>query len=158
MAQLPARKAGRRKATPPLLRALALLVALLLVGSSLGQIAHFLLVPHTLCEHGELVEVHGAAADAEADSHAKAHGTAKSQPGHHDSQPSGTGSAEAHDHCQQLARAQRDLALPVAEASAPVALPGAPLRTSFFDDSQRFAPLAALSLAPKTSPPVAAFG
>jgi hypothetical protein len=136
------------------LRSLAALVALVLTASSLGQIAHFLLVPHAICaEHGELVELHGAAVAA-ADHHEA------SQPSDaRRAQVSAPDAVESHDHCQLMARGQRELALPLASSWEPT--PPAPSPRIAACDSSAVAALgqpAPLSAAPKTSPPVAALG
>jgi hypothetical protein len=141
-----ARPQRGRKSTPSLQRVLAALVALLLSASALGQAAHFLLVPHALCaEHGELLELsergsHGAAA------HEQAAGSVKEA---HASPPD---AVAAHDHCDVLARGQREQGLPKAAAALQ---PAAPFeRATFFAAQRVFSPgLPALALAPKTSPP-----
>lgn len=142
-----ARRKRGRKATPASLRLLAALVAILLSASALGQAAHFLLVPHAICaEHGELLELdeprahvdvgHERAAEAEQHPHAS---------------PS-EGTLE-HEHCQVLARGQREQALP----NAPTAelLPAVMTRSAAIavQRAAPSAPLDALDLAPKTSPP-----
>lgn len=117
---------------------------LLLFGSSLGQVAHFVAVQHAICaEHGELVELHDDHADSEV-GHGSDHGD--DEPG----QPPGE---DDHDHCEQLARGDRELATLTAPAvgiapatpSQDIAVPPAACVGSA---SQ---PL--LALAPKTSPP-----
>jgi hypothetical protein len=143
----PARQAKGRYATSLLQRLLAALVALLLSASALGQAAHFLLVPHTICaEHGELLEVDERASHVDREREQ----TASDAPEPRASQPEI--SAE-HDHCQVLARGQREQA-PV-RASLSVLLP-APLAPEAPASFARPAPSAqelTLSLAPKTSPP-----
>lgn len=132
--------------TSSVLRALSLFVALLLAASSLSQVAHFMLVRHAFCaEHGELLEL-SPAAQAET-SHAS----------DDDRQARATGSetGEEHDHCQLLARGQREqlavlptsVTLAPATVSAPVAIAAA--AASGFDQLERWL------LAPKTSPPSA---
>ncbi|HEY6080375.1 MAG TPA: hypothetical protein VIW29_16285 [Polyangiaceae bacterium] len=148
------RKAARRKTTPLLLRALAALAALLLAASSLGQVAHFLLVPHAICaEHGELLELHdGEHRAAEAGAEALTPDDATSP------RAAAPDAVESHDHCQLLARSQRELALPVATAfEAPLA-PSVCAPSLLHAAAEPTGQLAALSLAPKTSPPVAALG
>jgi hypothetical protein len=145
MTQARQRKPRRRKATTLALRALAAVVASLLSLSSLGEIAHFLLVPHAICaDHGELIEV------SEGSQHAAAHAdTVSSDPEVAPASDEGSG----HDHCELLASHQRQLALP---AVAPVAV--VPIATGMLialvggEASRR--PLPALALAPKTSPPL----
>jgi hypothetical protein len=135
-----------RKATSAALRWLAACVALLLVASSLGQIAHFLVVSHAICEeHGELVELGADAAHAPAD-HAPGEGEqTKGSSG----APEG---ADRHDHCEVLANAERQLALP---AAALVAVVPAASSTSLelVPASSECPSRPLLALAPKTSPP-----
>lgn len=141
-----ARLPGGSKTSQPL-RALSLLVALLLAASSLSQVAHFMLVRHAFCaEHGELLELSPASAAAE-----------PSSAGGDDRQTRATGSerGEEHDHCQLLARGQREqlaiLPTTVTVAPAQVSAPLAVTATSAlsFDQLPRWL------LAPKTSPPSA---
>lgn len=135
-----------RSATRAVLRALASLVALLVTLSSLGQVAHFLLVPHAICaEHGELLELserasHVAASHAEPASTKHARAAAPEQ-------------LSEHDHCEILARGQREQALPA--PPAPRLLPPASVTAElvWVAESTVFHGLSALSLAPKTSPP-----
>jgi hypothetical protein len=129
------------------LRALAALVALLLAASSLGEIAHSLLVPHAICAtHGELVEL-----SAEAN-HASEH-QAQPQAANHDAGPAASSEeAASHDHCEVLASAQRQLPLPFASVVALLpATASASLNVAGVTTARP--PLAALSVAPKTSPP-----
>lgn len=140
-----------RPATSPLLRVLATWLSLLLTASALGQTAHFLLVPHTICaEHGELLELGETPAHA-----ARATDEAATQGSSVSSAPS---AAAEHDHCQVLARGQRQQALPRAAAIA--VLPAAPaVRLARLAERQvEPRPLAALALAPKTSPPRSSCG
>jgi hypothetical protein len=138
------RQYGRgRKATSAALRSLALLVATLLAASSLGQIAHLLVVQHTICaEHGELLELssdggHSAATQVE-DEHS----------------PTSTSSEEAtsHEHCEILASAQRQTPLPVAAVIGLVPAAAGAAREVLPVSSVRLM-LPALVVAPKTSPP-----
>lgn len=149
-----ARKAGRRKTTSLLVRSLAALVALLLMAGSLGQIAHFLLVPHAICaEHGELLELHdGAHPATDAGREASAPRDA-SRP-----QVAAPEELESHEHCQLLARSQRELALPLADAFEPAPVLGERAAPTLRAANEPLGQLAALSLAPKTSPPAAALG
>lgn len=128
---------------------MATLVAVLVGLSSLGQFAHFLLVPHAICvEHGELLELD------EQESHAATH--ASSEPDHAAHASSELGGE--HEHCQLLARGQREQAEPtpppvvVLPASAVVSALPLPPRGAVFEA------ISALSLAPKTSPPIALAG
>lgn len=135
-----------RGATRASLRALAGLVAVLLALSSLGQVAHFLIVPHAICaEHGELVELtsvagHAVSAPSKADGASVSAVTTREL-------------SEDHDHCQVLSRGQRELSSPTA------GLPGLPHAAcegrSRVDADAAPRLLAALTLAPKTSPPLA---
>lgn len=137
---------GGRKATSAALRWLAACVALLLAASSLGQITHFLAVPHAICEeHGDLVELAGDSEHARAD-HAP----------EEDEQAKGSSEdpeeADGHDHCEVLANEQRQLALPAAALVAlapPASSVSLELAPALSDCLSR--PL--LALAPKTSPP-----
>src|SRR5688500_9504744 len=102
-----------RRATPATLRAMAALVALLLAASSLAQIAHFLLVPHAICEHhGELIELSAEPA------HASQHRAQPERAGHGTSAAVSSEEATSHDHCEVLASAQRQIVLPVANVVA----------------------------------------
>ncbi len=143
-------KTRRRPATRAALRALATVVAVLLGLSSLGQTAHFLLVPHAICaEHGELLEL------SEEESHASSHEAShRDEEPHEDaSQPTGE-----HEHCQVLARGQREQALPT-PSSLEVPAPAAPAgRLRIAAPLPAHAALPTLSLAPKTSPPRAIAG
>ena len=128
------------------MRLLAAFVAVLLTASSLGQSAHFLLVPHAICaEHGELLELterHPHATGERAEAAAGADETRASEPA----------ALVDHDHCQVLLRGQREQGLP--EASAVAVSPPASAETAFLTALGRFArELSVLSLAPKTSPP-----
>lgn len=148
-AELPTTERGR-SATSPALRVLATCVALLLTLSALGQVAHFLLVPHAICgEHGELLDLsegaaHSAAAQADSGSEA-------------DSRVGSDHLADEHDHCQVLARGEREQAWPERPALeiAPAALALALMSAGPKGVIQT---LPALLLAPKTSPPRAGLG
>jgi hypothetical protein len=142
-----------RSATRLGLRALALFAVLLLGGSSLGQVAHFILVPHAICaEHGELLELHDAAAHGD-----KAHDDeAAASPAPASVSLTQSAAAE-HDHCQVLARSERELSLPasafqIAEAPS-MSEPSSPLGSQAALSAR-----SPLILAPKTSPPRALLG
>jgi hypothetical protein len=126
------------------LRLLSLLVALLLTASSLAQVAHFLLVPHAFCaEHGELLELGSESAGL---SHADSGDS-------HEASVVADGAEDSHDHCQLLARNQREQLLPPAPGFE---LPPAPEGT--VGEPQPMAAVAlptgdCLASAPKTSPP-----
>jgi hypothetical protein len=146
MAEHPRQRRGRNT-TSSCLRLLAAFVALLLTASALGQAAHFLLVPHTICaEHGELLDLadqasHTAAAQPQAVESARE--TRAAQPE----------AAFEHDHCQVLARGQREQALP--KPAAVAVLPPAAVESSVALEVDRtlVGSLPTLQLAPKTSPP-----
>lgn len=138
-------KVRNERAPALVVRALSLLLTLLLLASSLGQVAHFVLVPHAICsEHGELLEL-SAAPSAEADRDVQSDDGDAGL-----TRPEGAGS---HDHCQLWLRAPREqlvppcpaLSLPPAAVSERVA----PERA----DVDLLAARAPLLLAPKTSPP-----
>jgi hypothetical protein len=127
------------------LRALSLFVALLLAASSLSQVAHFMLVRHAFCaEHGELLELSSASAEAE---------TSSAGDDNRQARATSNETADGHDHCQLLARSQREqlavLPTSVTVAPAPTSAPLAIVATSArsFDQLERWL------LAPKTSPP-----
>ena len=143
-----ARPKRGRETTFSWLRVLAVLVAVVLSTSALGQAAHFRLVPHTICsEHGELLELgEGAEHAARAPEHAG------------DQDEAGSRASERelsleHEHCQVLARGQREQALPTADRVE--LLPAALVQAAAFFATPRAAAgeLPRLSLAPKTSPP-----
>jgi hypothetical protein len=140
------RRAAGRKAASPLLRALAAFVAVLLTASSLGQIAHFLLVPHAVCaEHGELVELSNGS------DHAGPH-HAEAAPVFDDSTVMSPEGAASHDHCELLASGQEQLALPVAGVVALVPAAAAS-SLALIEPSVASPSLSTLLVAPKTSPP-----
>jgi hypothetical protein len=122
-----------------------MLVALLLVGSSLGQIAHFLLVPHAICtEHGELLEVSEQAAHDGATRAEDVEGSRAASPE----------MAAEHEHCQLLARAPRELALPRSPSLGLLPAPSSQ-RAALIRPLATHAPASQRLLdAPKTSPPV----
>jgi hypothetical protein len=142
------RQARGRKATSLVLRLWSALLALLLAGSSLGQVAHFLLIQHAVCaEHGELVELHGSASEIDARA---------PQADNHGVQASAPENEAEHEHCQLLARKQQELALPQLEPSVLAPSPVSVSRLLVPTSDQARASLSALVLAPKTSPPAAA--
>jgi hypothetical protein len=132
------------------LRVLATLVALLLTLSALGQVAHFLLVPHAICsEHGELLELSERAAHTSTD---------QVEPGsEQDAHVVASDLAAEHDHCQVLSRGQREQALPTPPSFE---VPSASLETAQVLARQDaiHRGLTPLSLAPKTSPPRPSLG
>ncbi|RYZ06251.1 MAG: hypothetical protein EOO73_16415 [Myxococcales bacterium] len=139
----------RRSATRGPLRALATLVAVLVGLSSLGQFAHFLLVPHAICaEHGELLEL----------GESESHGADHAAPATESSAQASSQLAAEHEHCQLLARGQREQAQPTPPAL--VVLP--PARAACGPPAAAraavFEAVPALSFAPKTSPPRAVAG
>lgn len=117
---------------------------LLLFGSSLGQIAHFVAVQHAICaEHGELVELHDDHAGSEV-GHGSDHG---------DEEPGQPPVEDDHDHCEQLARSDRELAIFTAPAVG--IAPATPSQVIAIPAATRTGEVAQplLALAPKTSPP-----
>lgn len=128
---------------------MATLVAALLSLSSLGQTAHFLLVPHAVCvEHGELLEL------SEADAHGAVHAESGS-----DDEPAATSQPAAeHDHCQVLARGQREQAVPPAPSADLLPAAAAEARLLIARQDALLRTLPSLSFAPKTSPPSALVG
>lgn len=137
-------RSPRSRAATSWLRVVATLVALLLTLSSLGQVAHFLLVPHAICaEHGELLEL------SEQDSHAGA----ERADGSKEARVSTAPTPAEHDHCQVLARGQRELALPEPHALDVAQHAGAETTLVVAQQEAIFRALLPLSLAPKTSPP-----
>lgn len=139
----------RRSATRGTLRALATLVAALVGLSSLGQFAHFFLVPHAVCvEHGELLELD------EQESHAASHAS----PGSDQSAHAESELAPEHEHCQLLARGQREQAEPTPPAVAVLPAAAAVLTVPLLARSVVFDAVPPLTLAPKTSPPIAPVG
>jgi hypothetical protein len=148
--QAPQRRS--RQATSGLWRVLATLVALLLTASSLGQVAHFLLVPHAICaQHGELLELQEQRAHLQAAQHPD---ESDKKLAHASTQEA----ASAHDHCQVLARGQREQSLPPAPPSTLHPLLFAEFITISAAQVGAAKALTLLSQAPKTSPPRARFG
>lgn len=133
------------------LRALAALFVCFLASSSLGEIAHFLLVPHAICtEHGELLELHEAGDRAAAGAHDDdtEHGSGPDTGGE-------SGREDGHDHCQLLARRdgeQATVAVPQLELILAAERP-----VSSLVQEPSVHPVGSLTLllaAPKTSPPL----
>lgn len=126
-----------------------MLVAALVGLSALGQFAHFFLVPHAICaEHGELLEL------TEDASHAAVHESPSPDgPVHAASEP-----VEEHEHCQVLARGQREQAEPTPPDVVALPASAASTELSFTRSAAVVTVLAALTLAPKTSPPRALVG
>jgi hypothetical protein len=141
------RRAAGRKAASPVLRALAALVAILLTASSLGEIAHFWLVPHAVCtEHGELLEL-----STESD-HSGEHRTEAAPVAGAEVAAVAPERAPSHDHCEILASEQRQLALPAASVVAFVP-PAVSSSLFLVETCATSRSRSALSVAPKTSPP-----
>jgi hypothetical protein len=145
--QRPAFRPKSRKATLGALRLLATLVALLLTASSLGQAAHFLLVQHAICaEHGELLEL------AERSAHvAAAH---EHEAGNKVQARVSSAEAAGHDHCQILARSQKQPGLPPAPALTIVPAGATSASCSIASATRAVTTLPRLAVAPKTSPPL----
>jgi hypothetical protein len=129
------------------MRVLAALAAALLLATTLGQVAHFLLVRHVVCaEHGELVEAPLRVPRGHVAPEQKGKTASEREP------------ALEHEHCEVLARQQRQTAL---LSDAPVALSSAPPQLRIDAETPaRLAPSlpAPLTRAPKTSPPEARHG
>lgn len=122
------------------LSALAVVVTLF---ANVGRLAHYLVVAHTVCPHGELVDGHdlGEAHAGEApDERFRAHAEPANGPAHDDS----------HEHCDVAAIAHGLTAPPPPVAEATL------LRLPFGDpggERAAHAPSTPLALAPKASPP-----
>lgn len=135
----------RKRAPKLVLRALSLVLTLLLLASSLGQVAHFVLVPHAICsEHGELLELTPAAVSGASRQATSDDGGAGF------TSPEGLAS---HDHCEVWLRAPREQLVPPRPAlllPARVTLARTELDCVAMDVAATCAPLL---VAPKTSPP-----
>lgn len=131
-----------------MVRVLAALAALLLMGTSVGQAAHLAVVQHAICaEHGDLH--HAAEAHADTNAHAE----------HDDEGGSAPEQGGEHDHCQLLGRHQGEQALPVAPSNSEIVSVARPAFVELATSFEARPAQAPLSLAPKTSPPRhAAFG
>ena len=120
-----------------------LFAALLALFAHTGRLAHYLVVAHTVCEHGQLVDGHDettAHAGEAPDERARSHAEPASGPAHED----------AHEHCDLAALAHGLGAPPppIAEASL-LTLDSAPLGA----ERAACSPKTPLALAPKASPP-----
>jgi len=145
MSESRAKQAERRRSTSIGLRALCVLVTLLLAASSLGQAAHFWLIPHAFCaEHGELLEL--------ANSNARVVSAAR--PSDVDrTQLTRTDADAAHEHCQLVARREREQLVTGAPA---LEISPAPPRALVLVTAPVTPPDESISrwlVAPKTSPP-----
>lgn len=145
----PARRPSRRPSPAPRARAAWAWVSALAVVVSLfanvGRLAHYLVVAHTVCAHGELVDGHGhALVDVHAgeapEEHARAHAEPASGPAHDD----------AHEHCDVASVCHSLIAPPVPVAEATLLLLG---RGDLSGERSAYAPTTPLTLAPKASPP-----
>ena len=126
------------------------LVALGLLLLQGPRLLHLLLVSHATCEHGELIEIHGDRDGAARRSEPRA--TAERGDAKRVAVQAGHGGAAGHDHCDMLAL--RHLPPGVGQALvAPSLLAFLPSDALGQQDEERPVPL--LSLAPKSSPPVA---
>ncbi len=135
---------NRRNA--PRARFAAGLIAALSLVAQLGSVAHLAVVQHVTClEHGEQIDVardSGAPAVADAKPVTEPHIAASGEPGH------------GHEHCP-LAAFRRQRALPESHARV---LPPATADPRAFVLAAHVTPapaIALLSLAPKSSPPLA---
>jgi hypothetical protein len=130
-----------RAAECALFRLWAWLAALLVVGAPLARAAHLLLVPHTVCEHGELVHAPHSAATERPPSRAAVRGDASGD---------ADGSLD-HDHCLTVGQSSHDA---TATVPAPTVLLDVPPAGSPHSSAISLAdPRAILDRAPKTSPP-----
>jgi hypothetical protein len=147
MSESRTKQAERRRSTSIGLRALCVLVTLLLAGSALGQVAHFLLIPHAICaEHGEFLEL--ASSDARAVSAASTSDVDRTQ-------LTRTDADAAHEHCQFVARREREQLVTGAPA---LEISPAPPRALVLVTAPAAPPGQSISrwlVAPKTSPPSA---
>lgn len=137
---------ARHRETSLALRVLSALVVWLSVGGHLGGLAHFALVSHHVCA------THSALAHGE--EHAQDAVGPEPAPDGSSSLTAASGTEDEHEDCSVVARKREQLASrpgsPPLLAPAPVAETSAP---PLEDPSLRAA--AVLTLAPKTSPPVA---
>jgi len=128
--------------------ALYLLVAAALFFAQAAKLSHYLIATHTLCEHGELLEA------PEQTKHAKS--ASKASDLERDTQgvenDEGTTRASEHEHCDALAihHIESRFAIPIPEPTLLCVL--AP---QSIDEARGERPIALLSLAPKSSPPLA---
>lgn len=134
---------------PRLLRMLIVWVATLIVAAGpIAGMAHFIAVPHTLCEHGELVDLAGHRGDIAPTVDSRS-GIASASTGRSILLSAG------HDHCAVAAAGRCAAANTGLSDGCATRVPLA----ARAQGDQRSAPPAGasiLSLAPKTSPPLAA--
>jgi hypothetical protein len=145
----PGRRAPRRSSPARAARSawawLSALAVIVTLFTNVGRLAHYLVVAHTVCSHGELVDGH-----AVRDSHAGEAAEQRERERAHAEPGSGPAHDDAHEHCDVAALAHSLIAppAPVTEATLLLLLPvetgGA--RTAH-------APTTPLTLAPKGSPP-----
>jgi hypothetical protein len=126
---------------------LAVLSALLVAGGPIASVVHYLLVPHAICEHGQLVEV--SEPGRRNAPWWGANGNAPSVHTGHSALHS-----DSHDHCTITAVGQH-IAIPSASLGAyiiqTIQSPWLGRAGQFICDRRQ----AILMLAPKTSPPLA---
>lgn len=133
---------------PRLLRFLLVWMATLLVaGGPIAGMAHFIAVPHVLCEHGELVDIAGHEGPV-SPVRAGDSPVSSASPGR------GTLLPTSHAHCA-VAAAGRATATHSGPSIAPASR--VPISARVLAPSQRVNPSGAalLGVAPKTSPPAA---
>jgi hypothetical protein len=152
---------GQRRAVPSRATALRrsagakpslhiLLIALGLLLAQVPSLLHLLLVPHTTCEHGELVEIAEAAELADSAGHDPIAVPDRRSEGAQIAVSHASGSG--HDHCDALAVRHQipEVGVSVAAASL-LSIELAPAR----GERGETRPVPLLSLAPKSSPPAA---
>jgi outer membrane biosynthesis protein TonB len=149
MTSRPQRAARRTEPVRALpLRVLAALLACLLASSAVGQVAHMLLVQHSVCaEHGELVELHPAAEHGSATAHMEGPQPDSEHPAGSDPE------TLEHDHCQVLCRAEQQAAAVGSAASQLEPAQGAKLALHRRPGVVFASSAGLLAMAPKTSPP-----
>jgi hypothetical protein len=132
-------RAARASERGSALRILAIALSLLFGQTTL--LLHLLVVPHTTCEHGELIELRARPRAAQATVRAKQAAVSAATPG-----------GNEHEHCSETARPHRVDAIgpAVSEASLLCVEPAATL-----GERREARPVNPLSLAPKSSPPSA---
>ena len=120
------------------------LISLLMAGGPIAIMAHYVLVPHVLCEHGELVEVTG-----------RIRASVRGMPGRPVASPDrGDPFGLHHDHCT-MAATGRVVAALYGHVNACIGRVSAPRARIQAARPVGGDGLAVLHLAPKTSPPLA---
>lgn len=139
------RRRGSRLGAPAAPRgvALSILVLVALVASMLSQIGHFMLVRHSLCEHGDIVHVEGGAREVAS--------SAREERGREPVATQGAAAHEGeHEHCDGNAlRCRVDAAPPFALDALLLTFAPEPVTP----ERAEVRAVDALALAPKSSPP-----